>query len=66
VTAAVVIQPDDLTDLRRILEVAEHVFDSDDPAHRLAVELLEVLDRHDLDPPSSPTTSGGTPRDTRS
>lgn len=35
----------DLPAMRRLLEVGRAVFDEDDGAHRLAVELLALLDR---------------------
>jgi len=39
-----VVTADDLPAMRRVLEVAVFVFDPDDSAHRLALELLEALD----------------------
>jgi len=45
VTAVVVIAPDDVPALRRVLEVGTFIFYVDDDSHRLALDLLEALDQ---------------------
>jgi len=56
VTAALVVDHLDVPAFRRLVELAAHVYDSDDPAAALALELLELLDRHDdgLEPEATP------------